>query len=342
MAARATMAATGGHLVLFGQTNRRAFVAGLGGAAAWTFMAHAAQQINSWRVGYLSPVSATKRNVAFYATFRTKLEELGYLEGQNLRLDVRRADDDPARLPGLAAELVALTPNAIVATANDATSALQRATSTIPIVMATSNDPVVNGFVKSLAKPGGNITGMSTLGFAATGKTLELLHSVVPNASRIAVLMSNNVSHEALLKETYSAAGSIGVTIIPVMARTPADLDQAFAKMHEENCEAVLVLADARTNEEIVELANKWRLPAIFQVPDFVYLGGLLSYGADVSELFREAAVFIDKILKGTSPGELPVEQATKLLLGINLKTAKALGIEISPTLLARADEVIE
>jgi putative ABC transport system substrate-binding protein len=154
--------------------------------------------------------------------------------------------------------------------------------------------------------------------------------------------MSNNVSHEALLKETYFAAGSIGVTIIPVMARTPADLDEAFAKMHEENCEAVLVLADARTNEEIVELANKWRLPAIFQVPDFVYMGGLLSYGADVSELFREAAVFIDKILKGASPRELPVEQATNLLLRINLKTAKALGIEISPTLLARADEVIE
>ena len=176
---------------------RREFIAALCGAAVWPVVARGQQPEKVWRVGYLSPVSATKSSVAFFNAFRSKLEELGYIEGKNLRLDVRRAEDDYARLPSLATELVALSPNVIVASATDAVAALQRATSSIPIVMATSNDPIANGFVKSLAKPGGNITGLvstglSTLGFQIAAKTLELLHVVVPNARRIAILMSLN------------------------------------------------------------------------------------------------------------------------------------------------------
>jgi putative ABC transport system substrate-binding protein len=330
--------------VLGGRTNRRTFIAALGSAVASPLMANAQQPTDKvWRVGYLSPVSATQRSVAFFDAFRSKLEELGYIEGKNLRLDVRRAEDDYARLPSLANELVALSPNVIVASATDAVAALQRATSSIPIVMASgNNDPIANGFVKSLAKPGGNITGLSNLSFQAAAKTLELLHVVVPNARRIAILMSLSVGHESLFKEAHSAAETLGLTVIPVMARTPADLDDAFATMHKEKCEALFVLTDARSTPEVVERAERWRLPAIYQVSIFVDMGGLISYGVNVYEEFQEAAIYVDKILKGANPADLPVELPTKLQLQVNLKTAKKLGLTIPDSILARADEVIE
>jgi putative tryptophan/tyrosine transport system substrate-binding protein len=192
------------------RVTRREFVAALGRATALLPLVARAQQETVWRVGYLSPVSATKTSVAFFDAFRSKLEDLGYIENKNLRLDVRRAEDEYARLPGLATELVALSPNVIVASATDAVAALQRATLSIPIVMATSNDPIANGFVKTLAKPGGNITGLSNLGFQTAAKTLELLHVVVPNARRIAVLMSLNRNQEYLVKEAQSAAETLG------------------------------------------------------------------------------------------------------------------------------------
>jgi putative tryptophan/tyrosine transport system substrate-binding protein len=280
--------------------------------------------------------------IAFFDAFRTRLGELGYVDGKNLKLDVRRAEDDPARLPGLASELVALTPNVIVGSANGAVSALQRATSSIPIVMAISNDPIGNGFIKSLAKPGGNITGLSTLGLETTAKSLELLHAVVPNAKRIAVLRRGNLIHEALIREAYSAAETLGLTIIPVMAQTPADFDDAFATMHKENCKAVFVLADALVTSKIVELAEKWRLPAMYQNNEYVNIGGLMSYATNIYEMFREAAVYVDKILKGVSPADLPVEQPTKLLFQVNLRAVKALGLTIPDNILSRADEVIE
>jgi putative tryptophan/tyrosine transport system substrate-binding protein len=322
--------------------HRRAFIAGLGCAAAWPVVARAEQPEKVWRVGYLSPVSATKSSVAFFDAFRSKLEELGYIEGKNLKLDVRRAEDDYARLPSLATELVALSPNVIVASTTDAVSALQRATSSVPIVMATGNDPIVYGFVKSLAKPGGNITGLSSLGSETAAKTLELLHVVVPNARRIAILMSLNVTHEFLVKEAHAAAQTLGLTVFPVMARTPADLDDAFEKMQNENCEALFVLPDAGTTPKVVELADRWRLPAIYQVFVYVDMGGLVSYSANIYPQFQEAAVYVDKILKGASPADLPVEQPTKLFLQVNLKTAKSLGLTIPDSVLARADKVIE
>ena len=322
---------------------RRTFIAGLGSAAAWPLVASAQQQPDKlWRVGYLSPVSGTKTSIALLDAFRSKLEELGYLEGKNLRLDVRRAEDDYARLPSLATELVALNPNVIVASATDAVPALQRATSSIPIVMASSTDPIANGFVKSLAKPGGNITGLTGFQTATAAKTLELLHVVVPNARRIAILMSPNLTHKSQFKEAHAAGETLGLTLIPVMARTPADLDDAFATMHKENCEALFVLADARTNQKIVDLAKEWRLPAIGQFTNFGDTGGLLSYGPNAYEEFREAAVYVDKILKGASPADLPVEQPTKLFLQVNLKTAKALGLTIPDSVIARADKVFE
>jgi putative ABC transport system substrate-binding protein len=324
---------------------RREFIAALGGAAAWPRVMHAQQQPDKvWRVGYLSVSSATNTNVVlFFDGFRLKLKDLGYVEGRNLGLYVRRANDDYARLPGLVSELVSLAPDVIVSAGNVATLALQRATSSIPIVMAATSDPVGLGLVKSLAKPGGNITGLSTQGVESTAKTLELLHVAVPNAKRIAVLMSVNPGHEGMVKDAYLAAGTLGMTIIPVMARTPDDLGDAFAKMHSENCDGLFVLADARTNYgRIVEFANEWRVPAIYQNSLYVDMGGLISYGPDFHELLRQAAVYVDRILKGANPADLPVEQPTKFELVINLKTAKALGLTIPPSVLARADKVIE
>ena len=323
---------------------RREFINLIAGSAVtWPLVAHAQQQTDKvWRVGYLTPASATNVSVAFLVAFRLKLNDLGYVEGRNLGLYVRRANDDYARIPSLASELVSLAPNVIVSASNVATLALQRATSSIPIVMAASSDPIGSGFVKSLAKPGGNITGLSNQSLDLAAKTLELLHVALPNATRIAVLLSDNPGQEGQVKEAYLAAGALGITIIPVTARTPDDLSDAFAKMHSESCDALFVPTDPRINRRIVEFANEWRLPAIYQAGDYVDMGGWLSYGPDFHEQFRKAAVYVDRILKGAKPADLPVEQPTKFELVINLKTAKALGLDDPASVLARADEVIE
>jgi putative tryptophan/tyrosine transport system substrate-binding protein len=322
-----------------GWMRRRAFIAGLGGAAALPVVARAQQQTDKvWRVGYLTPSSATNFSVAVFDAFRLKLNDLGYVEGRNLDLHMRRANDDWARLPGLASELVSLAPHVIVSPANSGTLALQRATSSIPIVMGSSTDPIGMGFVKSLAKPGGNITGLSNQGLDSTAKTLELLHVAVPNAKRIAVIMSANPGQEDMVRELYGAARTLGLTIIPVTARTSDDLGDAFAKMHSESCDALYVLPDPRNSRRIVELANEWRLPAIYQINDYIDMGGLLSYSPDYHESFRQAAVYVDRILKGANPADLPVQQPTKFELEINLKTAKT----IPDSILARADKVIE
>ena len=308
-------------------------------------MVRAQQQTDRvWRVGWLSPTPlATNVSVALFDAFRLKLNDLGYVEGRNLSLYVRRANDDFAQLPRLASELISLAPDVIVSLANSTTLALQRATSSIPIVMTGSSDPIGLGLVKSLAKPGGNITGLSTQGLDSTAKTLELLHVAVPNAKRIAVLASANPTQEGAFKEAYLAPGTLGLTIIPVTARMLDDLGDAFAKMHSESCDALFVLADpTNVNRRTVELANEWRLPAIYQGGYIVDIGGLLSYGPDFYEHFRQAAVYVDRILKGANPADLPVEQPTKFELEINLKTAKALGLTIPDSILARADKVLE
>jgi putative ABC transport system substrate-binding protein len=317
-----------------GQRNRRAFIAALGGAAAWPIVARA-QQSKVSRVGYLSLGSSTDAgNLALFEAFRLKLQDLGYAEGKNLRIDLRRGEGDPANLPILASELVSLSPDVIVGGGSAPTAA-------IPIVMSSVGDPIGNGFIKSLAKPGGNITGVANLSRDLTAKSLELLHAVVPNAQRIAVLMLTP-AHEAMLKEAYAGAGALGLTIIPIRALTPADFENAFTTMHNENCDALVVLADPRISRKLVELAMQWKLPAMYSVTGFVEMGGLLSYSPNNTELQRQAAIYVDKILRGANPADLPVEQATRVELQVNVKTAKTLGLTIPDSILARADEVIE
>jgi putative ABC transport system substrate-binding protein len=327
----------------FRQWKRREFITLLGSLAAWPMVTHAQQQTDKvWRVGYLTPSSATNFSVAVLDAFRVGLNDLGYVEGRNLGLYVRRANDDYARVPALAGELVSLAPDVIASAGNVATLALQPATSSIPIVMLSSSDPVGMGLVKSLAKPGGNITGMSSQSVELTAKALELLHVAVPNAKRIAVLTAPSLQHKIMLKDAYAAAEPLGVQIIPVMARTPDDLGDAFANMHRESCDALFVPLDSRVNRRIVEFANEWRLPAIYQASAFVDMGGWLSYGPDFHDQWRKAAVYVDRILKGANPADMPVEQPTKFELAINLKTSKLLGVTIPDSILARADKVIE
>jgi putative tryptophan/tyrosine transport system substrate-binding protein len=320
---------------------RREFITLLG-VAAWPLAARAQQRPKVWRVGCLFASSTSDIVVSYFEAFKTKLGELGYVEGQNLIVDVRRAEGNFSRLAALAADLVALRPDVILAVATPGVAAAQRATSSIPIVMGPTADPIGSGFVKSLAKPGGNITGVSMMSADLSAKSLEFFTEIVPNAKRIAALRSGNPVHEVLINEINTAAHRLGLTITPVMAATPSDLDAAFASMAKEGYDGVVVLADARITARIPELAAEARLPAIYQFPGFAKFGGLLGYGPNLPELFRRAAVQVDRIFKGANPAELPVEQPTQFDLAINLKTAKTLGLTVPPSLLVRADEVIE
>jgi putative ABC transport system substrate-binding protein len=324
---------------------RRAFIARFGGAAAmWPIAARAQQPSRIWRVGLLSPAPDTAFGRALVGAFRQRLQELGYIEGRNLVLDVRRAEGDYARLPGLAAELVSLRPDVIVAIATHAITAAQKATSSIPIVFIIEGDPIGNGFVKSLAKPGGNITGLSSMNRDLAAKSLEFLLLVVPGAKRVAVLRSDNRLHALQIQDIHGPAQKLGLKILHVTVVTPADLEEGFAKIGTEKCDGLIVLADSNVAHyrKIVDLAAKTRIPAIYQVSAFARMGGLLSYSTDFVDLFRRGAVHVDKILKGAAPAELPVEQPAKFELALNLKTAKALGVTIPDSLLVRADEVIE
>jgi putative ABC transport system substrate-binding protein len=321
---------------------RRTFNTLFGGAAAaWPLAVRAQQPSRTWRVGYLSPTPLNEVSRATWKAFTLRLEELGYVEGRNLVLDARRADGDLARLPGLAAELVSLRPDVIVAISTSATAAAWNATSSIPIVMMGAGDPIGSGFVKSLARPGGNITGLSYVSPDFSAKSLELLRSVVPSAKRIAVLMRDNPTHASLLREIHAPAQTWGLTIVPITAVGPA-VEQAFEKIESEKCDGLIVLAEPRVTRRIVDLAAKARLPAMYQMSVFARMGGLLSYSPDDIDLFRRAAVYVDRILKGAAPAELPVEQPTKFELRINLKTAKELGLTIPESILVRADEIIE
>jgi putative ABC transport system substrate-binding protein len=320
---------------------RRQFIAILGGAAAWPALVRA-QQAKVWRVGYLHPsFFDTSGDLALFEAFKQKLSSLGYIEGKNLIIDKRAADTHLERLPALANELVALHPDAIVAITTPAIAAVKRATSTIPIVMTPSADPLGSGLVKNLAHPGGNITGLSFMHSDFTGKSLEVLHTVLPNAKKIAVLMSANPTHPHMYEVVNTAAQTIGLMIIPIVAPTAADLEQAFQEIGKANCDALFVLADP-IRPAIVTLAAKARVPAVYQYREYVEAGGLASYGPSLPTIWRRSAEYVDKIFKGTDPADLPVEQPTKFELVLNLKTAKSLGLDVSPTLLSRADEVIE
>jgi len=325
---------------------RRAFITLLGGAAAaWPLAARAQQAGKVWRIGVLSGAS---RETAFtnYEGFLQGMRELGYVEGRDFVMEYRFAEGQYERFPDFAAELVRLNVDVILIGATSAIRMLQRATTTIPIVLAYSTDPVGNGFVASLSRPGGNITGLSSSSDDTAPKQLELVATVVPNVSRIG-LLGNPASptYTDVRKGAQNAAQKVGLTLVSVEARNPQEIEAAFASFVSERVQAFISAGDAlffAQRRQIAELALKSRLPSMFSQREYAAAGGLMSYGENLSEFFRRAASFVDKIFKGAKPGDLPMEQPTRFNLVINRKTADALGVAIPPQLYIFADEVIE
>jgi putative ABC transport system substrate-binding protein len=299
------------------------------------------------RIGLLSPSSLSDpRTPRLLGAFREGLRELGYVEGQNIAFEFRWAEGNYERLPALAAELVSLKVDIIVASALPAIQAAKQATRTIPIVMATSLDPVATDFIVSLARPGVNITGLSAMAPELVGKQLELVKEVVPKVSRVALLGNPaNPGTAPMVGRAQDAARALGVRLQPLEARDPSEIDHAFAVMTRERAGALIVLLDVvftQHRARIADLAAKNRLPAVYGLPEYAEVGGLMAYGSSFVDRYRRAATFVDKILKGAKPSELPIEQPTKFELAINLKAAKALGLTVPQSLLLRADHVIQ
>ena len=324
--------------------DRRAFITGLAGGLLATPLPAAAQQMGTVpRIGILLPGPLPPR-VHQWDAFRQALRELGYTEGRNIVLEFRPPAQEGDPLENLAAELVRIKVDLIVAVGDQAIRAARHATSTIPIVMCPASDPVERGFIASLARPGGNMTGLSILNAELAAKLLEILREIVPKVSRVAVLWTPGTG-EAAFRAAEVAARSMGVELLSLEASRDADLEKAFEAAAQRRAGALLVLGGPPLfglRARIVELALKHRFPALYYLPSFAHAGGLAVYGPSDTEYYRRAAVYVDKILKGAKPADLPVEQPTKFVLVINLKTAKALGLTISPSLLARADELIQ
>ena len=285
-------------------------------------------------------------NTGRYNPFLEGMHELGYIEGKNLLIEWRFADGKSERLSGFAKELVNLNLDVIVAAGTAATSAAQKVTTTIPIVMTNASNPVGSGFVKSLAHPGGNITGLSSITGDLSPKHMEMLLSMVPKLSHVAVMVNpGNSSHKVTLKNVQAAAQRTGIKIVPVEAQTPQEIENAFTVMAREHTGAVIAVSDSffiQQRRQIAELAAKHRLPSISARREYAEAGFLMSYGQNSADNYRRAATYVDKIFKGAKPGDLPVEQPTKFELFINRKTAKALGLTIPQSLLISADKVIE
>jgi len=305
-------------------------------------LAATAQEAKVYRIGYLS--SANPRSAAFFQAFEQRLRELGYIEGQNLAIEYRNAEGRLDRLPGLAAELVRLNVNVIVSATDHATRAAKEATTTIPILVVGVNfDPVALKFAASLARPGTNVTGLFFLHLDLTAKRFGLFKETLPTVNRVAVF--SDVFTVDQLRKVEEANRSIGLKLQPLKLRNPPDLEDAFRVIMRSRAEALFVLESAlifRARREIAQLALKNRLPTSFAFREYVDVGGLVAYGVNFSNMFRRAAEYIDKILKGANPGDLPIEQPITFELVINMKTAKALGLTIPPSLLLRADQLIE
>jgi putative ABC transport system substrate-binding protein len=320
--------------------NRREFVTLLGGSAiALAFSPTASAQGRQTRIGLLMPVSPP---AAYLAAFREGLRERGYVEGQSLSIDVRWPPGPFEQNPGVVAELVRANVDVIVAWSTPALMAAERATSTIPFVGVSISDLVGTGFVASLTRPGGNVTGVTPINPDLSGKLVELLREIVPAMKHVGVLV-NPANPGSLGVE--DAARAMGLQLKIVEARTPEEFARGFARLSEHGAQGVVLLADPSFIEHralIAELARNARLPTAFQRRENIEAGGLLAYGADNNDQFRQAAFYVDQILKGAKPADLPVQQPVKFSLAINLKTAKTLGLEVPPLLLARADEVIE
>jgi putative ABC transport system substrate-binding protein len=328
---------------------RRKFIAGLAGAAAFPLAAFAQQSAGTRRIGVLTALAATdpaaKRQVA---AFVHQLEELGWAEGRNLQIDYRWAAGDQERMQVFAKELVELQPHAILTRSTPVTAALLRQTRTIPIVFTVVSDPVGERFVESLARPGGNVTGFTNVEFSLTGKWLELLKEIAPGIKRVAFIFDPKLapgggSYYTRLIEASTATSAVVPTVAPV--HDAVEIERAIGEFVREQNDGLVVLPDATTlghRELIVALAARHRVPAIYAFRDIVVDGGLISYGIDVVEQYRQAAGYVDRILKGAKPAELPVQLPAKFEMTINLKTAKTLGLDVPLLLQQRADEVIE
>jgi putative tryptophan/tyrosine transport system substrate-binding protein len=322
---------------------RREFITLLGSAAAWPLTARAQQSGKVWRIGILETISLAQ-NALLLSAFRQRLRQLGYVESQNFVIEYRSAEGRGDRFPHLVAELIQLNVDIIVLRGTPAAIAAKNATSTVPVVMTAIGDPLL--VVASLSHPGGNITGLSSVVPDLAAKRIELLKEIVPQATRIAALLNmGNPPVQKDWKDIGIAAQLLGVHRQLFDVRKPEDIALAFEDARRDQCNALYVGQDAliQANKElIVSLAARHRLPGSYPSREYAETGGLMSYGVSYPDLYRSAATYVDKILKGAKPADLPVEQPTKFELTINLKTAKALGLEVPPTLLARADEVIE
>ena len=324
---------------------RRTLLAALGGAAAWPLAAGGQQSGKVWRVGYFS---GTSRSAVFglYEGFVQGMAELGYAEGKNFVIEWRSAEDKYERIPEIAAEFVRLNVDVIVTAFGAALPTLKREVTTIPIVMAYSVDPVGNGIVASLVRPGGNITGLAGSSDDSSPKQLELVTTVVPNASRVGLLGNpNNKNYPPMLKSVQDAAQKARLSLAPMEARSPQEIERAFNAFAKEHVAAIVVNGDAMffgQRQRIAELALANRLATMFPQREYVQVGGLMSYGENLADFFHRAAPYVDKIFKGAKPGDLPIEQPTRFHLVINRKTADALRLTIPPQLYIFADEVIE
>jgi ABC-type uncharacterized transport system substrate-binding protein len=331
-----------------GAVKRRQFIALLGGAAAvWPTVVRAQQPERTRLIGVLSPLPVDDPEAkARMAAFLQALAQLGWVDGRNMRIDARWGAGDTDRIRRYAAELVALAPDVILATAAAAVAPLQQATRTVPIVFASVIDPVGAGFVRSLARPGGNTTGFTIFEYGISGKWLELLKQIAPGVTRVAVLrdpaISSGIGQFAAIQ---GAAPPFGVEVSPVSVRDAEEIERDITEFARASNGGLIVTGSAQVNinrDLIIALAVRHRLPAVYSDHVLVVRGGLISYGPDRVESHRRAAAYVDRILKGDKPADLPVQAPTKYELTINLKTAKALGLEVPPTLLARADDVIE
>jgi len=327
--------------------NRRDFITLLGGAAAWPIAARAQQAERVRCIGVLMGVADDREGQARVTALKQGLQELGWTDGRNIQIETRFGGADAGRIRAHAAELVALAPDVLVGQTTPVIRALRQATSSIPIVVATVNDPVEQGFVSSLAHPGGNITGFTFVDFQMVGKWLEMLKEAAPGVARAALMFSPDTSphYYVYLRSFEAEPRSIAVEVTAAPARNTAEIEEAIAKLGREPGGGLIVAPDAFTlvhHQLVIRLAQQHRVPAVYSFREYVARGALMSYGPDPYDNFRRSASYVDRILKGAKPADLPIQQPTKFELAINLKTAKALGLQTPDKLVAIADEVIE
>jgi putative ABC transport system substrate-binding protein len=327
---------------------RREFITLIGGAAvAWPVVGQAQQGADIRRIGVLSPSAETDPELRAYITaFRDALEKLGWTDGRNVHIDTRWGNADSQRIEGYVTEIVGLKPDVILVSTTLVLQPLQRATRSIPIIFTQISDPVGAGIVASLAHPGGNITGFTPAEYSMYGKSLEVLKEIAPQVTRAAVVFNPAQKPQAgMLRAIEAVAPSLGVLLTAAGVRNAAEIERALDAFAREPSGGLVVLPNPVTEGNrklIIAMSARLRLPAVYAFPFFARDGGLISYGVDLTDQYRQAASYVDRILRGESPAELPVQQPTKFRLLVNLKTAKALGLDVPPTLLVRADEVIE